>query len=828
MHDRIADPWGPRSPYGPASEDADGTDWPIRVDHFLAPGVDASDVDRWVQSASVLHSNGDAFDFAVCGDSIVGVRGRAGDRVNRGRLGPKDLFGWQAIQSEDRLTRPLVRSGTRLVPTSWDEAMSAVVDRCRGLLAEPGGSGRIGFYSSGQLALEDYYTLGVIGKAGIGTPHMDGNTRLCTATAASALKASFGTDGQPGSYGDIDACDALALWGHNVAETQTVLWARMLDRRAGPDPPRLLVVDPRPTPPALEADVHVAPRIGTNLALMNALLRELLEHGWYSPRYVDEHTVGFDELQRVVAGYTLARASEICDVSERDLAAAAELIGTCDRLVSTVLQGFYQSHQATAASCCVNNIHLLRGMIGRPGAGVLQMNGQPTAQNNREAGADGDLPGFRNWENVEHVRELARLWNVDESTIPHWAPPTHAMQIFRYAEQGSIKLLWIIATNPAVSLPDLGRIRNILAKEDLTVVVQDLFMTETAEFADIVLPAATWGERTGTFTNADRTVHLSERAIDPPGEARSDLDILVDFARRMDFRDRDGAPLISWNSAEGAFEAWKRCSKGRPCDYSGITYELLRGPSGVQWPRTDGVGNGTERLYVDGHFNTDIGYCETFGHDLATGTPRTQDEYRAIDPDGRAFLYGVEYEEPPETVDDQYPMRLTTGRTLYHFHTRTKTGRSPQLDRAAPDPWVEISPEDAAALAIAEGDRVRIESRRGATEMPARLTGIRRGHVFIPFHYGAWISPNQCADRSPHASNELTMTVWDPVSKQPMFKVAAVRLLRLAGGDGAPSTAPTTTASAPLVGTHIPPTAGGDPALCGSDLPDPSSHRGGT
>ena len=214
------------------------------------------------------------------------------------------------------------------------------------------------------------------------------------------------------------------------------------------------------------------------------------------------------------------------------------------------------------------------------------MNGQPTAQNTRETGADGDLAGMRNWDNKAHVAELARLWNVDEMQIPHWSPPTHAMQIWRYAEQGSIKLLWISATNPAVSMPDLARVRRILEREELFVVVQDVFMSETARFADVVLPAATWGEKTGTFTNADRTVHLSEKAVDPPGEARADLEIFLDYARRMDFRDRDGEPLIAWHDAEGAFEAWKACSKGRPCDYSGMTYDLLRGSSGIQWPCT--------------------------------------------------------------------------------------------------------------------------------------------------------------------------------------------------------------------------------------------------
>ena len=419
--DRIADPWGARTPYGP------GQGWPERVDVCL-DGLDPDAVERWVQAASTLHSNGDGIDIAVRDERIVGVRGRGNDRVNRGRLDPKDCYGWRALGSPDRLTRPLVRDGGELVETDWETAMGRIVDRSRALLGRPGGWGRFGFYTSGQLLLEEYYTLAVIGKAGLGTPHMDGNTRLCTATAGAALKASFGTDGQPGSYTDVDRCDAIALFGHNVAETQVSLWSRMLDRRRGSDPPRMLCVDPRTTPVALEADIHLAPRSGTNVALMNGLLAEIVANGWIDKRWIAHHTLGFDELSATVAGYTPRRVGEICDIAPARLCAAAEMLGTCERLLSTVLQGFYQSNQATAAACQLNNLHLLRGMIGRPGAGIYQMNGQPSAQNTRETGADGDLPGFRNWDNEQHVRELAQLWNVDLDTIPHWSPPTHAMQ----------------------------------------------------------------------------------------------------------------------------------------------------------------------------------------------------------------------------------------------------------------------------------------------------------------------------------------------------------------------------------------------------------------
>ena len=432
----------------------------------------------------------------------------------------------------------MVRQDGRLVETDWETAMGRIVEVSKKLLAEKGPLSH-GFYTSGQLFLEEYYTLAVIGKAGLGTPHMDGNTRLCTATSAAAFKESFGADGQPGSYTDIEACDAILLFGHNMAETQTVLWARILDRTRAEDPPRIVCVDPRRTMVALEAErtggVHLAPRVGTNLALMNGLTHELFAHGWVDEGWVAEHTIGVEELRATVAPYTPTRVAEICGVDADDVRRAARIFGESTAVLSTVLQGFYQSHQATAASVAVHNLHLLRGQIGRPGSGVLQMNGQPTAQNNRECGADGDLPGFRNWDNLAHVQELADLWTVDVMTVPHWAPPTHAMQIMRYAETGSIGFLWISATNPAVSMPESARIREILAGDQCFTVVQDLFLTETAELADVVLPAAGWGEKTGCFTNVNRTVHLSEQAVEPPGEARSDLDIFLAYADAMGF-----------------------------------------------------------------------------------------------------------------------------------------------------------------------------------------------------------------------------------------------------------------------------------------------------
>jgi anaerobic selenocysteine-containing dehydrogenase len=811
--DRIAEPWGTRTPYGP------GETWPTRVDTHLADGLTEDDVDRWVQAASILHSNGDAMDIAVKDDRIVGVRGRAVDRVNRGRLDPKDLFGWQANGSCERLTRPLVRRGGELVETDWDTAMELVVGRARELLDEQGPSA-IGFYNSGQLFLEDYYTLGLIAHGGIRTIHVDGNTRLCTATAAAALKESFASDGQPGSYADIDTADVIALYGHNMAETQAVTWSRVLDRLAGPNPPQVVCVDPRMTPVARAATVHLAPKPGTNVALMNGLLHEIVGNGWIDREYLDAHVVGFDELAEKVAEYPPDVVAGLCDVPAEQIREAARVIGQAERLLSTVLQGFYQSHQATAAAVQVNNVHLVRGMLGRPGCGILQMNGQPTAENTREAGADGDLPGFRNWSNDEHIADLARIWNVEPADIPHYAPPTHVMQQLRYLEEGSLRMFWVIATNPAVSLPELARIRSILSQERLFLVVQDVFLTETAQLADVVLPAATWGEKTGTFTNADRTVHLSEKAVDPPGEARPDLDILVDFAHRLGLQDKDGAPLVTWSDPEGAFEAWKECSRGRPCDYTGLTYDRLRSGSGIQWPCTDEAPEGTERLYADGRFYSDPDYCESYGRDILTGAPFEEDEYRALNPDGKALLKAADHVPPHEMPSRDFPFSLITGRTLYQFHTRTKTGRAPQLQAAAPDVWVEMSPGDAGRLGAREGDLLEVRTPRGSVRARLRVSGIRDGVLFLPFHYGYWDSDSgDGGHRHRRAANELTLTDWDPVSKQPIFKTAAASVRRVRWSRQGSSPAPTTTASAPA-GTAVPPTRGGPAAEADEAVPD--------
>src|SRR5829696_7417854 len=534
--DRIAEPWGTRTPYGRGGE------WPTRVDTFLEPGIESGEVDDWVQSASILHSNGDGIDIAVKDGRIVGVRGRREDRVNHGRLDPKDLYGWQANASPDRLTRPLVRRDGELVETDWDTAMGAIVERSKALLAERGPSA-LSFYTTGQLFLEEYYTLGVVARAGIGTNHLDGNTRLCTATADEALKETFGSDGQPGSYADIDHADTIALYGHNMAATQSVTWSRILDRRAGPDPPRLIAVDPRSTPVASEADIHVPIRNGTNLALMNALVHEVIASDWVDHDYVERHTVSYEELEKQTKDCTPEWAARICGVEPRLIRETARAIGEAEALLSTVLQGFYQSHQATAASVQVNNLNLLRGMLGRPGAGILQMNGQPTAQNTRECGANGDFPAFRNWQNDAHVEELARIWNVDPQQIPSYGPPTHIMQILRFIEEGSIEFMWVTATNPAVSLPELERVRSLLSQDPVP---------------GRAGPVHDRDGRAGRRRSAGRDLGREDRRVHERGPHRAHLRQGGEAARRGALRPRHPARL---RAADGLPRQGRRAAR---------------------------------------------------------------------------------------------------------------------------------------------------------------------------------------------------------------------------------------------------------------------------
>ena len=499
--------------------------------------------------------------------------------------------------------------------------------------------------------------------------------------------------------------------------------------------------------------MHLAIRPGTNVAVLNGLAQQLIEHDAIDRAFVDGHTVGFETLEQTVAAYTPERVAEICGIRRHGSAPGRRDPRRGGALCSTfVLQGVYQSHQATAAACAVNNLHLLRGMIGRPGAGILQMNGQPTAQNTRETGCDGDLPGFRNWENEAHVDGARQAVERRAAADPALGPADARDADLPVRRAG---LDPSFSGSSAPTRPSrcrsFARIRSILSQDELFVVVSDAFLTETARLADVVLPAAIWGEKTGTFTNADRTVHLSEQAVDAARRGASrhgHLPRLRPPARSPRQGRRAARQVVDARGVLRGVEgvhARPAVRLHRPELREAARRQ--RDPVAVQrrGPRRDRAA--LRRPPIRHHCRI---VCEDYGHDLETGATFSAADFKAHGAEGRAVLKAAEWTPPHEWAGDEYPFALTTGRTVYHFHTRTKTGRAPELQAAAPDVWVELCPSDAEQLGIDEGDLVRVSSPRGSVEAPARLRDIREGVVFVPFHYGYW----DWARRGPTAAPE--------------------------------------------------------------------------
>jgi ferredoxin-nitrate reductase len=733
---------------------------------------DGREIETWTRSVCGFCSVGCGLEIGSIGSEIVAVRGLEDHPVNHGRLGPKGMNQFYANRHPTRGLSPMIRRGSRLVRATWDEAMERIVEKFNETLITDGPDG-VALYNSGQLLLEEYYTLGKIARAGIGTANIDANTRLCTATTAASLMENFGADGPPGAYEDFDKTECIVLVGHNAAEQSTVLWMRILAAKEGPNKPKVIVIDPRRTlTVSTGADLHLQLKPGTNVALLNGIIRELIRRRWMDRKFIRRHTVYFERLEATVAKYTPAFVEKITGVPQRDLRRAAEWIGKSKTTVTTCLQGVYQSNQASVTACTVNSMHLLMGKIGRPGSAPFQFAGQPSSMNTRECGADGTYPAYRNWEDAAHMRDLAHRWNMPVELLGK--KPVSAPEIFELVEKGFVKVLWNIGTNPLASMTD--RMTQIRALSGTFLIVQDPFAnTETAQMADVYLPSAMWGEKTGCMTNAERRCSLLEKAVDPPGDARSDLDIFLDFAQRMDFRDRAGDPLIGYDDPEGAFDEWRENSRNTIPDYSGMSYDKLRKANGIQWPCNKENPKGTVRLYRDRKFPTSWDISEVYEKDVETGHEHTLNEYRRKrDPKGRAVLIAHDYTEPVEPTDQEFPFTAITGRQVYHWHTRTKTAKAPALAGAAPGVFVAMNRYDASRLGIEDGDMVRVISRRAAVEGPARLgQNVPRRTVFIPFHYGE-LEKNE-------SPNNLMARAWDPVSKQPIQKSAAVRVERISG-----------------------------------------------
>ncbi len=692
--------------------------------------------DRWIATTCGYCSVGCGMFIGVKEGKPVSVRGNPNHPVNEGRLCPKGLAEHYAITAPNRAKWPLfkVKKG-KFKRVSWEWAVCTLVERFRMIQAKYGPEA-LGVISTGQLVTEEFYTLGKLVQLGFRTKNYDGNTTLCMASAVSGYKRSFGSDGPPGTYEDLEKADLIFLIGANIADNHPILCYR-LEKNLHKT---LIVADPRVTKTAMMADIYLPVRPRTDIALLNGIMHILIKENRVNQEYVEKHTSGFENLCRHLEKYTPEHVSQMTGLPAEQIRRVALLYAEAKAPFIGWTMGVNHSTQGTETVNAICNLALIMGNVGRVGASPFSITGQCNAMGTRESGFTSSLPGYRKFENPNHRAELAALWGVEEEIIPTERGLAYP-DIVEGVLRGKIKGLWIIATNPLVSFPNQNYLLDCLERLDFLAVQDGYHPIPTSKVADLVLPAAVWGEKEGTFTNSERRVSKVNKAVEPPGEAKSDFEIFLMIARKLGVYER---LFPGWAEPKDAFEEWKRISRGRLCDYSGLSYRLIERTGGVQWPFPEGSSRSPGEsvwLYSDGTFQTE---------------------------DGRAKLWTVENESPPETPDEEYPFLLNTGRTVEHWHTRTKTGEIPLLNRLSPEAWLEMNSRDAKKLKLEQGDYVRVESRRGSIgHIVLRITEtVAPGQIFIPFHY---------AEAN---VNNLTVSMCDPISREPNYKQAAVRVQR--------------------------------------------------
>lgn len=683
--------------------------------------------DAWTQTTCGYCSVGCGMIVGTRDGRPVAVRGNPTHPVNRGKLCPKGLTEHHTLNAHGRATTPMLRKGGRgssLVPVSWEEALDVMVESV-GKLQRQYGPQTFGVVSTGQMLTEEFYTLGKLVQLGFGTSNYDGNTTLCMASAVSGYKLSFGSDGPPGAYADLERADVLVLVGSNLADNHPILCERV---RKNPTQV-LIVVDPRVTKTAMMADIHLPIKPRSDIALLNGIAHVLLRDGLLDDAYITDHAEGWEELRGFLAAFTPEHVSQTTGLPVEMIEHVARLYGSAKAACIAWTMGVNHSTQGAATVTAINNLAVITGNIGRAGASPFSITGQCNAMGTRESGFTSSLPGYRRFESERDRREVAALWGIDAERLPKSRGLAYP-DIIEAAVTGRVKALWFIATNPAVSFPNYDLLAQALRTAEFVVVQDGFFPTPTSEFADLVLPAAIWGEKEGTYTNSERRVSKVNAFSEPPGEAKSDFDIFLALAGKIGAREE---LYPDWNSTHDAWLEWQRVSAGRMCDYSGFSWEQLERDGGAQW--------GGERLYGDGMFPTES---------------------------GRAKLHCVPCLPFEEQPDSEYDLVLNTGRTVEHWHTRTKTGKVAQLDTMVPNAWLEMNPIDAEKLALRQHDRVTITSRRNrVTNVELRITGIvAPGQVFMPFHF---------AEQN---SNLVTLGAYDPISREPNFKQCAVRVER--------------------------------------------------
>ncbi len=680
--------------------------------------------------------------------AITGVRGDPDHPANRGRLCSKGATLAQTGDLTYRLQHPERRrtKGGSRERLGWNEALDEAAGRFAATIRAHGPDS-VAFYISGQLMTEDYYVFNKLAKGLIGTNNVDTNSRLCMSSAVAGYKQTLGADAPPCSYEDILHAQVIFIAGANPAVAHPIIFRSIEDARAANPDLKIIVADPRRSESAEIADLHLAIRPGTDIALFNGMLNVLIGESLIDPLYVEAHTSGFAVLAEIAAKYPPNVVAETCGVEAADIVKAARWFGNAGASLSLYCQGLNQSAHGTHNNAGIIHLHLATGQIGKPGAGPFSLTGQPNAMGGREVGGLANLlSAHRDLGNPMHRAEMARFWGVP--FVPG-KPGKSAVDLFKCLKTGEIKSVWIACTNPAQSLPNQAAVREALQAADYVVLQEAYGNTDTADFADLLLPASGWGEKHGTVTNSERCITRVQSAVSPPGEARHDWEIVVDFARRLGRRlDHAGADrLFPYADAEAIFNEHRESTRGRDLDITGLSYALLEAQGPQRWPCPEGAAKGKVRLYEDGIFPT---------------------------ADGRARFVAIEHLPTADAPTTDAPISLLSGRMRDHWHGMSRTGTVPRLFNLEDEPLLAMHPCDMRHRGLETGDLVRVSNPRGElTVRVAERAGLQRGRAWMPMHWGSQFM------NSPGV-NAVACDAIDPYSMQPELKHAAVQISKRA------------------------------------------------
>jgi assimilatory nitrate reductase catalytic subunit len=692
------------------------------------------------------------------GDQITGVRGDPDHPANFGRLCTKGstlhLTATAEVTRQTRLLQPMLRQqrGERAARVEWDTALDLAADRFAATIAAHGPDS-VGFYISGQLLTEDYYVFNKLAKGLIGTNNVDTNSRLCMSSAVAGYKLTLGADAPPNCYDDVNHAGCIFIVGSNTAYAHPILFRRIEEARAARPQTKVIFCDPRRTDTAELADLYLPVQPGTDVMLFHGLLHIMLWEGWTRPEYIAAHTTGFDALKAVVRECTPELVAQTCGIARQDLFTAAKWFATSEATLSLYCQGLNQSTSGTAKNAALINLHLATGQIGKPGAGPFSLTGQPNAMGGREVGGLANLlSAHRDLANPRHRAEVAALWGVP--SVPE-RPGKTAVEMFQAAADGEIKALWIACTNPAQSMPDQATVRRALERAEFVVVQEAFATTATCDYAHLLLPATTWGEKDGTVTNSERRISRVHAAVAGPGSTRHDWEIAAEFGRRLELRlprRSTRATLFPYPTPESIWLEHRESTRGRDLDITGLSYPLLDAAP-HQWPFPEGATAGRVRLYEDGIFPT---------------------------PDGKARFADVRYQPVAEPRESRFPFSLTTGRLRDQWHGMSRTGTLGRLFGHVPEPVVQLHPQDLSRRQLADGDLVHVTSRRGSIVLPVQASAeIGLSQAFIAMHWGGeFLGGVSSTGERLAGVNALTTSACCPGSRQPELKHAAVKILK--------------------------------------------------